>query len=111
MTVGIAAYDFFAARGVGHLCHGGRGRHIPRGGRDRHERSWVKLPRVPVDPERRQPPRPVAHAGHVWDSVRKAAPVLGADYVSLRLVEEHSFGPVFHALNRIEGTPGRRGRW
>jgi UDP-GlcNAc:undecaprenyl-phosphate GlcNAc-1-phosphate transferase len=46
--------------------------------------------------------RRATHAGHVWDSVRKAAPVLGADYVSLRLVEERSFGP--RQLHFVEGV-------
>ncbi len=46
--------------------------------------------------------RRATHVGHVWDSVRKAAPVLGADYVSLRLVEERSFGP--RQLHFVEGV-------
>ena len=46
--------------------------------------------------------RDAAHVGHVWDSVKDAAPVLGAHYVSLRLVEERAHGP--RHLRFVEGV-------
>jgi UDP-GlcNAc:undecaprenyl-phosphate GlcNAc-1-phosphate transferase len=46
--------------------------------------------------------RGASHVGHVWDSVREAAPALGADYVSLQLVEERPFGP--RHLHFVEGV-------
>ena len=48
--------------------------------------------------------RDAAHLGHVWDSVKQAAPVLGADYVSLRVVEQRPFGP--RQVSFVEGTDG-----
>jgi UDP-GlcNAc:undecaprenyl-phosphate/decaprenyl-phosphate GlcNAc-1-phosphate transferase len=51
--------------------------------------------------------RDAAHAGHVWESVREVAPAVGAEYVSLRFVEERAFGP--RHLHFAEGIddPGR----
>jgi UDP-GlcNAc:undecaprenyl-phosphate/decaprenyl-phosphate GlcNAc-1-phosphate transferase len=46
--------------------------------------------------------RDAAHVGHVWDSVKEAAPLFGADHVSLRLVEERAFGP--RHLRFVEGV-------